>query len=85
MLAGRHCSLVRLARDIVDHTIEQIGLSVLAAETPAYDVFVICQVRLAVLATIDFIAAEVYVVGQSHSGCEGPSPNQMVMVLRDVV
>ena len=36
---------------------------------PTYDLVVICEVGLAVLATVDFTAVEVDIVGEAHLEC----------------
>jgi len=55
MSARRHVSLGGFAGGDVHDVVEEVGFAVLAAEIPTDDVFMVTQVSLAVLATVDFV------------------------------
>lgn len=61
--ACRHAALRGLAGLNVDYAVEEVGLTMLTAEVSAYDVVMVRQVRLAVLASVDPMAIKIRVVG----------------------
>lgn len=66
MSAGRHVTLVGLARLYIDDSVKQVGLAMLTTEVSAYDVLMVSKVSFAGLATIYLVAIEICVVSQPH-------------------
>jgi len=67
---GCHVSFAWFALGDVYDAIKEVGFPMLAAEVPAYNVVVVGEVCLAVLAAIDPVRIEVDVVCQPHLDCE---------------
>jgi len=64
--AGRHVPLTGIAGRDVDDVVKEVCFAMLAPEISAYDIFMIREVRLAVLAAVDLVAIEIDVVGETH-------------------
>lgn len=64
--ASCHMAFVWLASFKIDDVIEEICFAMLSSEMPADDVFVIRQVRFAVLAPINLAATQIRVIRQPH-------------------
>jgi len=76
--ARRHVALGGFAGRDVDYVVEEVGFAVLTAEIPTYDILMITQMRLAVLASVDLVAVQVDIVCQTHLAflsTEGPPPS----------
>jgi len=66
MSAGCHVPLAGIAGRDVDDVVEKVRFAMLAPEISAYDVFMVREMRLAVLAAINLVAIEIYIVGETH-------------------
>jgi len=61
-----HIPLTGIARRDVDDVVEKVSLPMLAPEISAYDIFMVREMRLAVLAAVDLVTVQVDVVGEPH-------------------
>jgi len=73
VLACCHGAFACLAGNIVHDVVEKIGFPMLTTEISTYDVLVICQMGLAVLATVNLVTVEIHVVCKTHVVCSSSS------------
>jgi len=64
--ACRHVPLAGLACCDIHNVVEEVCFAMLAAEISTYDVLMVREMRLAVLASVDLVAVQVDIVGKTH-------------------